>query len=577
MANKRHHKKSAYQATRDEIDPELRLRENISDLFLSGEIAAKRARNLFADASAARASNVEDLGAVAEGGNTHRDLLRKLQKKSKMPPLYEAPIPMWNPKKNQREIQPLAFMLPHELLWAMAKWNSSEVSSHKLFDWANGLREDLRSKLEHETAKLDLPEDKVVAMGIWVDGVPTKFDRSESLECFSLSFPHLETSAENKHIRLPLTLLNKSFFLKSGETIHAIFKILCWSFHACLQNYFPTVDEHGHEHTSNWRRKKAGEELGAFGLLLEIRGDWLCYKQTFGLPNWAEKSCRCCWRCHCTTQHMREVGTEATWRLQPSTWEELCMFVLERRGKDYISPVFSLPAIDATSFVIDWLHTADLGVAADFAGNVIFLLAHRHFGGSSFEEGLAAVWMDLRKWYNTTKAENQFGSITPTMVRAKATKSPKLKGKAGEIRYLVPWLKDVTQRLFARASHSSEEATVREAAVQLDICYQCLSPALFDAAALKTACRRFLLLYVALEQAVGEEEHRWRYKPKFHLFQHCCESTLSPPSLYWTYTDETWGGKIAQMGRRRGGKKAALSLSSNVLTKFRAQNKVPEL
>ena len=105
-----------------------------------------------------------------------------------------------------------------------------------------------------------------------MDGVPTKFDRSESLESFSLSFLHLETSAENKHIRLPLTLLNKSFFLKSGETIHAIFKILCWSFHACLQNYFPTVDEHGHEHTSNWRRKKAGQELGAFGLLLEIRG-----------------------------------------------------------------------------------------------------------------------------------------------------------------------------------------------------------------------------------------------------------------------------------------------------------------
>ena len=68
------------------------------------------------------------------------------------------------------------------------------------------------------------------------------------------------------------------------------------------------------------------------------------------------------------------------------------------------------------------------------------------------------------------EAENQFGSITPTMVRAKATKSPKLKSKAGEIQYLVPWLKDVTQRLFARASHFSEKATVREAAVQLHIC-----------------------------------------------------------------------------------------------------------
>ena len=200
-------------------------------------------------------------------------------------------------------------------------------------------------------------------------------------------------------------LLNKSFFLKSGETIHAIFKILCWSFHACLQNYFPTVDEHGHEHTSNWRRKKAGEELGAFGLLLEIRGDWLCYKQTFGLPNWAEKIVPLL-----LEMPLYDPTYERSWHrghLAPTTFH-LGGVVHVRAGKAgqglYI-PVFSLPAIDATSFVIDWLHTADLGVAADFAGNVIFLLAHRHFGGSSFEEGLAAVWMDLRKWYNTTKAE----------------------------------------------------------------------------------------------------------------------------------------------------------------------------
>ena len=274
---------------------------------------------------------------------------------------------------------------------------------------------------------------------------------------------------------------------------------------------------------------------------------------------------------------MREVASEASWRLQPSSYEELCMFVLERRGQDYISPVFSPPGIDATSFVVDWLHTADLGVAADFAGNVIFLLADHHFGGSSFEERLANVWLDIRQWYKATKAENQFESITPTMVRAKATKSPKPKGKAGEIRYLVPWLKDVTQRLFARASPSSEEAAVREAAVQLDLCYQQLSPEVFDPDVLKAACRRFLLLYIALEEVVGELECRWRFKPKFHMFQHCCEDSLSAPSLFWTYTDETWGGKISLTAKRRGGKKAALSLSCNVLTKFRAQNKVPEL
>ena len=28
---------------------------------------------------------------------------------------------------------------------------------------------------------------------------------------------------------------------------------------------------------------------------------------------------------------------------------------------------------------------------------------------------------------------------------------------------------------------------------------------------------------------------------------------LSAPSVFWTYTDEMWDGKIAQMGRRREG------------------------
>ena len=40
---KRHHKKSAYQAAREEIDLELRRQKNIAGLFLAGDIPAKRA------------------------------------------------------------------------------------------------------------------------------------------------------------------------------------------------------------------------------------------------------------------------------------------------------------------------------------------------------------------------------------------------------------------------------------------------------------------------------------------------------------------------------------------------------
>ena len=58
-------------------------------------------------------------------------------------------------------------------------------------------------------------------------------------------------------------------------------------------------------------------------------------------------------------------------------------------------------------------------------------------------------WLDLKQWYKVTKCENQYNAMTATMIRKKASSSPKLRGKAGEVRSLVPWLRDVTQRFFA--------------------------------------------------------------------------------------------------------------------------------
>ena len=85
--SKEFHKKSAYQTGRPDIPADKRLRQNISDLFLSGEVSAKRARLLLEDAAAANACGAQDL-QTADGPNIHRDLLRKLKKSSKWPPMY---------------------------------------------------------------------------------------------------------------------------------------------------------------------------------------------------------------------------------------------------------------------------------------------------------------------------------------------------------------------------------------------------------------------------------------------------------------------------------------------------------
>ena len=78
------------------LPPDKRFRANLSDLFLSGDLAAQRAHSLFADANAAGTHHVTDLaGNKRPDGNSARDLLRRLRKSSHWPPLYWADIPVW--------------------------------------------------------------------------------------------------------------------------------------------------------------------------------------------------------------------------------------------------------------------------------------------------------------------------------------------------------------------------------------------------------------------------------------------------------------------------------------------------
>ena len=84
----------------------------------------------------------------------------------------------------------------------------------------------------------------------------------------------------------------QKIFFKSGETNHHIMKVFSWSLHACLQGCFPLSDHEGQTFQNQWRRKKQGTPLDAHAMLIEIRGDWLMYKQTFALPSWSEKSGR---------------------------------------------------------------------------------------------------------------------------------------------------------------------------------------------------------------------------------------------------------------------------------------------
>ena len=415
---------------------------------------------------------------------------------------------------------------------------------------------------------LSFEEGKLLGFGLWADGVPIKFDRSESLEMLSLSIPGLD---ERSTIRLPITCINKKYFLRSGKTRDALFKVIAWSFQCMLQGRFPERFWDGSS-LDKKRMRKANQSLLGHGILLEIRGDWACYKSSFRMPGWNSNR-NCCFVCQATPATLREVGPGAAWRGKFWDHDALLTDMLETWGR--YSPIFEAPFSSIKILCIDWLHTADLGVAQDFLGNCMFLICSR-LDGPTHDARVQQLFADITEYYSASRVESRLNCLTSLMIRKAANKSPKLRSKAGEARDLIDWAAAAVDKFLQGYGSSSEEEACRLAAKQIQACYQCLSRENFDSSTLRHHAHQFLGLYTALESTVGQESGRWRFKPKFHLWLRVCEQSQSSPSLWWTYRDESFGGTIAQMSRSRGGAEGVRPMSLNVLTKFCAQHKVPE-
>ena len=60
---------------------------------------------------------------------------------------------------------------------------------------------------------------------------------------------------------------------------------------------------------------------------------------------------------------------------------------------------------------------------------------------STPEENLKTVWLDILDWYKRLGVDNKFAQLKTTMFSTKS--SAKLKGKAGEVKDLVPVLHTV--------------------------------------------------------------------------------------------------------------------------------------
>ena len=389
------HKRKVDLSTLREPDQK-RFRHNVSNLFLTKTVSARRANELMKDAQIAGAAGVKDLvkGAEKSGSgekqanwekNLARDMKRKMLKNCLWFNEYIALIPCYNPETQAEEMKKIPFLLPHEIHFVFSK-----RSEKKDLLQTGGMCELSKKHLANMQMQFQVRE--AIGLGLWIDGTPYNYDRSQTLECISLNFPGL--LPPNGTLRIPLCCIPKHWCIK-GVTLSKMLGILSWSFIHLANCTWPSARHDGSFwHPGDKKRSTFnGRALPFTAFLLEVRGDWAMRKEVLQFPGWRDKQ-GCCHLCLCKPIEIRNF--ESCKAFDPLDHFTLLQSI-SNSGID-INELFQTPGLTSKQFLLDWLHIVDLGVAADFLGNVFHHLisSGNHLPGNNVKKGWKACSTEFK-------------------------------------------------------------------------------------------------------------------------------------------------------------------------------------
>ena len=543
----------------------LKLRDNIATLFMENKLSGKICQSIYADAGDAGAVGVEDLGKCGnsgkKAGNIARDMMRKLMRGCKVPPEYWIEVPFKNIDTGDIDTVPHPVLLPHEMLAYMVEHNPQLLQAchsnpgHGVF-----------SHLLTWCKRFDTEVQTTVPIGLHGDGVPFAAKMRDSLECVSWNII-TDISGD----RFLYTCFPKSF-AAGRSTWDALLEVFAWSMKQLMLGLWPGCRHDGRpwQPSDKTRQTYSGRQLGAHAALLQIRGDWAFYKEVFNFPSWRAR--RCCWRCCAKNQKgetsdFRDASTNANWRMERVPGHA---FLAQQRADGIKpSPLFQTPGLEVDMVMIDWLHTMDLGVIADVLGNVFWDLLP-FLGTGTQEERVKYLWSLAKHYYKQASVPVRLDNLTLEMIKARG-KPPKLRGRAAQVRYLLPFAAQMAEMFADESEHCRTLAIVTDTLLQLTLLNQ-TTPYQHEAAAGLSRQLALLLTGLEAEALLQGNDCNWRTKPKLHLMQELIEYQCfysGAPCQYWTYTDESWGGWLAKAGMRRGGKKTAPLVGLNVINRFR--------
>jgi len=522
----------------------------IQDLFLENTLAPAVVQQLAVLAGKHRVPGVQRLAAAGSAGrrpgNLRRDMLRTVLQDCRVPELYMAEIPVRGPKGEcTRRLWP--FLLPHEFLPQMVETVGLDAAT----TWPEELGA-LRERVGAAARSLELDVSHLLAVGIHGDGVAS----TPRQLCNIISYNLANRPGDDRFL---FSAIDKRHMCPCGCkgrcSIDAMLSVFVWSMRCLLAGVYPsegprqwTDGQHTFEGLPERRAAKGGTPLGVCALLCQSRGDWAWNKYVFDFPSWSSSG-RMCWMCLADSggNDWKDFSCSAAWRgttLSHSGYLLACAMDGVR-----VSPLFGAPGFSLSAVVVDLMHIGDLGISQDLVGNVLHSVSTQIEGDKPIK--MSTLRDMLCTFYKKSRAPSQLPKLEWESF-ALEQRPYKLRSKAAECRYLVPWAVELTTLFLTDTPYHRTRWQCADALLRF---YNTMAITPFAADAAQSAAIEHLQSYANLKQ-MSADPRAWVIKPKHHCFAHLGSHQVQEigcPSLFWCYLDEDFIGRLGRAGQSRGG------------------------
>ena len=258
---------------------------------------------------------------------------------------------------------------------------------------------------------------------------------------------------------------------------------------------------------------RAGTPLaGGFkACLWSVIGDLDYFVSILQLPNF--NSQRPCTLCRCSLSGVN------TWSNFMSDWKAW--------GGRSPCPLFDLPFTSGLSVSMDWMHSKYLGVDQYCYGSILALLTVQIMPNDDPQRNLNILWSDILSFYRENNTPVRYRYLNRLGMYLRKSGTPKLRGKAGEIRHLAPAMLYIWNRHKGPAAtsvHTMISALLKESC-QLENHISDYKDALgfppVVAKQFSKSCENMLTLQASLaSHFIGEGLDLFTLTSKAHMLQH---------------------------------------------------------